>query len=109
MNAGEVRRSFMGLTVSVPNGTTVRPLINNAQTSLREAFLQHVVGMSDLMYRRRVLTLALRQGVTTPRTFDSEATLAQELRTDPNAVSYMWASTAERMPGIRVVRTLWQP
>lgn len=34
--------------------------------------------------------------------------LVSALKTRPGAVTYMWADTAQALPGIRIVEDLWQ-
>jgi hypothetical protein len=102
-----VRKAFIGLTVS-SNGFIVRPLINATQPSLQAAFLQHVVGLSEQMYERRALTLALQQGLAQPTKFEDQTELLRVLLANPYAVTFMWQSTASGIREIRVIRTLWR-
>jgi hypothetical protein len=103
----QVRKAFVGLSVTVDGGTIV-PLINNSQESLRAAFLQHVVGLSEQMYRRRTLTLALQQGRASPVVHDRQAELLRSLEANPYSVTYMWQSTVAGLDQVRVVRVLWR-
>ena len=103
----QVRKAFVGLSVTV-NGGTIVPLINNSQESLRAAFLQHVVGLSEQMYRRRTLTLALQQGRASPVVHTQQAELLRELEANAFSVTYMWQSSAAGLDQVRVVRVLWR-
>lgn len=102
-----VRKAFIGLTVS-SEGNTIRPLINATQPSLQAAFLQHVVGLSEQMYERRALTLALQQGLAQPTTFVVQSDLLRVLLANPYAVTFMWQSTADGIKDVRIIRTLWR-
>ena len=103
----QVRKAFVGLSVTV-NGGTIVPLINNSQESLRAAFLQHVVGLSEQMYRRRTLTLALQQGRAAPVVHSQQAELLRDLEANTFSVTYMWQSTAAGLDQVRIVRVLWR-
>jgi hypothetical protein len=101
-----VRKIFIGLSVSVDE-KPIRPLINDTESAMRTAFLQHVVGLSEQMYRRRTLSLVMQQGRAAPATFKSQDELVRELRSDPLSVTYMWQSTASTLRRIKVIRVLW--
>jgi len=108
LSAGEMRRVFMGLTVSVPQGP-VRPIINASSDSLRTAFLQHVVGLSERMYQRRRLSLELQQGVTRPQSVSDPKQLVERLRGTPTGISFMWRSDALRLQELRILKVIWAP
>jgi hypothetical protein len=108
LSAGELRRVFMGLTVSVSQGP-LRPVINDSSESLRTAFLQHVVGLSEQMYQRRRLSLELQQGVRRPLALRDQRLLVERLREMPTGVSFMWRADAQRIPELRIVRVIWAP
>jgi hypothetical protein len=101
-----VRKAFIGFTVSA-GSAPLRPLVNATEPSLRAAFLQHVVGLSPQMYQRRTLTLVLQQGLAPPVVLTDQQALLRALRSSPYAVTFMWQSAADRLDGIRIVRTLW--
>jgi hypothetical protein len=108
LNAGQIRRAFMGLSVTLPAGT-IKPLVNDSSADLRFAFLQHIVGLSESMYERRRLALALQQGVAPPQAFRSEKQLLEQLERQPMGISFTWRRSVIRMPGLRVIKVLWQP
>ena len=108
LSAGEMRRVFMGLTVSVPQGP-LRPIINASSDSLRTAFLQHVVGLSERMYQRRRLSLELQQGVTRPQSVSDPKQLVERLRGTPTGISFMWRSDALRLQELRILKVIWAP
>jgi hypothetical protein len=108
LSAGEMRRVFMGLTVSIPQGP-IRALINESSDNLKTAFLQHVVGLSEHMYQRRRLSLELQQGVTRPMAVREQKLLIERLRSMPTGVSFMWRGDAQHVPELRVLRVIWAP
>jgi hypothetical protein len=103
----ELRKAYVGLTVTISGGA-ILPLINDTQPELRALFLQAVVGFSESMYQRRLLTLTLQQGRAAPGAYVLQADLLQALRSSPYAVTYMRLGVAQELPQIRVVRVLWQ-
>ena len=107
LDALQLHKAFLGLEVSVEGGK-LQPLINDTQTPLHEAFLQHVVGSSDLTFRRRLLLLTLQHGRPAPQAFENEDALLRTLQSNPYAVTYMWLDRARVLSRIRVVKILWQ-
>ena len=87
----------------------MRPIINESNESLRMAFLQHVVGLTEQMYQRRRLSLELQQGVTRPLAVRDQHQLVDRLRMLPTGVSFMWRSEAQREPELRILRVIWAP
>jgi hypothetical protein len=108
LSAGEVRRVFMGLTLSIQQGP-IRPIINESSDTLRTAFLQHVVGLSEKMYQRRRLSLELQQGVTRPQAIRDQKQLVERLRGTPTGISFMWRGDVQRIPELRILRVIWAP
>jgi hypothetical protein len=102
----DVRKAFLGLTVSA-GGMPVQPLLNETQPDLHEAFLQHVVGLSDEAYRRRIDELLRQDGQQAPPSFKAQEKLLAELAANPYGVTYMWQSRASTLKQIRIVRILW--
>ena len=107
LDALEIHKAFLGLDVMVEGGN-LQPLINDTQTPLHEAFLQHVVGSSELNFRRRLLLLTLQHGRPAPQAFENEDALLRTLLSNPYAVTYMWLSRVRLLPRLRVVKVLWQ-
>jgi hypothetical protein len=102
-----VRRLFLGLTVT-PNGTRLRPVLNEADPRIKELFLQNIVSMSDRTYDRYVLRMTLLQGKTQPVAYDNSADLISAVAADPSIVGYAWAKDVVHDPRIRILRVLWQ-
>jgi len=107
LDALAIRKAFVGVPVSV-NGRPVRAVLNESEPGLQPAFLQHVVGTSELAYQRRVLRLTIQQGRPAPTTCRTVDQIVEQLRRDPYAVTYMWQHSAERLPQLRIVRILWR-
>jgi hypothetical protein len=101
-----VRRLFLGLTV-VEHGIHLRPVLNEADSEIKELFLQNVVSMSDSTYDRYLLRLALLQGRTQPTVYKSNAELINAVAADPTVVGYTWARDVAHDSRIKILRVLW--
>jgi len=103
----ELRKAFFGITVR-QNNRILRPLRNSSDAQLNEIFLQSVVAMSERSYERRLFSLALKYGRPRPEEFTDHDDLVRALHEQPNSISYMWRSDAERSARIRIIKLLWQ-
>jgi len=103
----ELRKAFFGITVR-QNNQILRPLRNSSDAQLNEIFLQSVVAMSERAYERRLFSLALKYGRPRPEEFTDHDDLVRALHEQPNSISYMWRSDAERSALIRIIKLLWQ-
>lgn len=106
-SALELRRLFLGLPV-VKDGHTLEPLRNNTDPVLYEVFLQKIVFLSAHNYEHQLLSQVFRLGGQRPAFYSDMNELVSALKTRPGAVTYMWADTAQTLPGIRIVEDLWQ-
>jgi hypothetical protein len=102
----EVRKLFLGMTVT-HNGDRLRPLLNEADSRLKDVFLQNIVSMTDMTYDRRILLLALQGGRSMPTVHTNATTLINSVAADPTAVSFAWAKDVQRDKRIKVLRVLW--
>jgi hypothetical protein len=102
----EVRKLFLGMTV-VHNGDRLRPLLNEADSRLKDVFLQNIVSMTDMTYDRRILLLALQGGRSLPAVYANTALLLSSIAADPTAVSYAWEKDVQHDRRIKMLRVLW--
>jgi hypothetical protein len=102
----EVRKLFLGLTVA-HNGNRLRPLLNESDEQIRNVFLQNVVSMTDSVYDRRVLRLAMAAEANLPARYSSKAELLNAVASNRSAVSYAWARDVEHDKRFKILRTLW--
>jgi hypothetical protein len=105
LNSLEIQKLFLGLTV-VANGGDLHPLRNDSDGSMRELFYQDIISMSEATYERRLLSLTLQQGRTTPPIYRDSRALFNAVAADPHAVSYAWAADARRDARIRILKVL---
>jgi hypothetical protein len=101
-----IRKLFLGLTVT-QNGARLHPVLNEADSRIKELFLQNVVSMSDSTYDRYVLRLALLQGQAQPMVFHDSASLLNAVAADSSLVGYAWATDIAHDSRIRVLRIVW--
>jgi len=102
----ELRKLFLGLTVTY-DGDRLRPVLDEADSRVKEIFLQNIVSMSDTTYDRSVLRLTLIQGQIKPIAYKDIALLIKAVEGDPTAVSYAWAKDVAHDPRIKILRVLW--
>jgi hypothetical protein len=103
----EVRKLFLGMTVT-HNGDRLRPLLNEADSRLKDVFLQNIVSMTDMTYDRRLLRLALQGGRSLPAVYSNTIVLLNAVAADPVAVSFAWARDVRRDKRVKVLRVLWR-
>jgi len=106
LSSFEVRKLFLGIDV-YSESRMIRGLRNLTDPRLNEIFLQSVVGLSQQRYENRLLSNVFKYGTARPDEFRDPQALADELRANPYAVSYMWAGD-EVLSGMKVLRVLWQ-
>ena len=103
----ELRKIYLGFKVR-RDGNIVKGLRNTGDKDLNRIFLQAVVAMSEKSYRRRLLSLTLRQGIPRPSEYDESQDLLDALSRDPYSVTYMWKDAAARSADVKTLRVLWQ-
>ena len=103
----EVRKLFLGLAVT-QNSLRLEPLHNASDSLLNEVFLQKIIFMSAQNYERQLMSQVFRLGGHRPIRYTDAGKLVTVLQGTPGALSYMWLSSAQQIPGIKVVQELWQ-
>jgi hypothetical protein len=103
----ELRKIFLGFTVK-RDGQTIKGLRNISDQDLNDIFLQTVVAMSEKSYKRRQLSLTLRKGLPRIAEYDEVVDLIKALSSNPYSISYTHEDVAEREPGIKILRVLWE-
>ena len=107
LSSRELHMLYLGLTVMVDDRRVVA-LRNDADELMHQVFFQSIVSMSEAVYDRRMLALALQQGATAPPTLRSTRAVFDRLAQDPDAVSFAWAIDAEKDSRVQVLRLLWR-
>ncbi len=102
----EVRKLFLGMNVT-HDGIRVRALLNEADSQIRSVFLQNVVSMTDTVYDRRVLRLAMAGEITLPPIYADKQALFSAVAANKTAVSYAWERDVQQDRRIKILRTLW--
>lgn len=103
----ELRKLYLGYSVR-RDGRIVKGLRNTEDEDLNRIFLQAVVAMSEKSYRRRLLSLPLRQGIPRPSEYDEPEHLLNALSRNPYSVTYMWKHAADRSTDVKTLKVLWQ-
>lgn len=107
ISALDVRKAYLGVTVRA-DGRQLSPILMHGDDKLEDIFYQSVVAMSKKSYERRRLSLALKYGTPRLDEFDDLSAASKALRSEDCAITYMWERDAERIPGIKTIRLLWQ-
>ena len=81
--------------------------MNEADSQIKELFLQNIVSMSDSTYDRYVLRLSLLQGQSQPTAYRSSSQLIDAVASDTSLVSYAWQRDVSHDARIRILRVLW--
>lgn len=103
----EIRKAYLGYTVA--NGDqSLHPLRIGGEYQLNQIFLQAAVGMSEKSYERRLLFMVLKYGEPRPPVYADMNAILDALQANPFAITYMWKSDAEKNPGVRIIKVLWQ-
>jgi hypothetical protein len=103
----ELRKLYLGYSVR-RDGRIVKGLRNTGDEELNRIFLQAVVAMSEKSYRRRLLSLPLRQGIPRPSGYAKSEHLLNALSRNPYSVTYMWKEAADRSTDVKTLKVLWQ-
>lgn len=103
----ELRKIYLGFPVT-RDGKIVRGLRNTEDEDLNRIFLQTIVAMSEKAYRRRLLSLPLRQGIPRPDKYNNPEHLLEALSRDPYSVTYMWKDAADHSADIKTLKVIWQ-
>jgi hypothetical protein len=103
----ELRKIYLGFPVT-RDEKIVRGLRNTEDEDLNRIFLQTIVAMSEKSYRRRLLSLPLRQGIPRPDKYNNAEHLLEALSRNPYSVTYMWKDAAVRSADIKILKVLWQ-
>jgi hypothetical protein len=107
LSSAEVRKLFLGLAVT-QNSLRLEPVRNASDSLLNEVFLQKIIFMSAQNYERQLMSQVFRLGGHRPIHYIDAEKLVTFLHDTPGALSYMWLSSAQQIPGIKVVQELWQ-
>ncbi len=103
----ELRKLFLGMPLE-KQGRQLIAVNNETDPLLHEVFLQKVMFMSARDYERQLLSTVFRTGAARPAAVSDRRQLQNLLRTQPNTVTYMWASGAPALSGVSVVQVLWR-
>jgi len=91
MTRQELRRLYLGVPYQTRYGG-LKPVLNEADSMLREVFLQKILFMSRNAYQRALATRLVQLGEAGPAEFRDTNKLIQALLSNPTLVSYLWSS-----------------
>lgn len=103
----QLRSLYLGMRVSQGDRVMV-PLRNLSDPSLDALFVQSVMAMTARSYERRLVFGKFREARSIPSPVRDREQLIQALKARPEAVTYMWADEARRIPGLQIIQVLWE-
>lgn len=104
----DIRKCYLGFVVRDSSGNQIHPITNGSDTHLWEVFLQDVMGMTSRSYRRRLLTLTLQSGRRRPEISENLDSLLDHLKSNSNAVSFVWEEDLAGRSDFKILRVLWR-
>jgi hypothetical protein len=104
----DIRKLYLGFVIRDEQNQPIRAFSNGSDARLWNVFLQSVMGMSDKSYERRLLTLTLQSGRVRPHVVTDVQQLLQTVKSEPNAVAFVWQRDLEGHDDLKVLRVLWQ-
>jgi hypothetical protein len=108
LNSIEIRKVYLGFSVSNGQGIPIRAIANKSSARLWEIFLQDVMGMSARSYDRRRLALTLQSGRLQPLVVEDLDQLLESVSNDRNTIAFAWEEDVKDNKGIRILRVLWR-
>jgi hypothetical protein len=106
LESSAVRKAFMGFNV-VADGVSVRAARNRSDPRLDKIFFQNIVGLSELVYERQLLSRKYLQASALPMESFNDNQLLDAIARDPGLVGYAWEASAAKRSDVRILRTLW--
>ena len=95
VSADELRDVFTGDKTSLKDGSHVTPVTLKGGP-VHEAFLKKYVGKDDSAFRAGWRSLVFTGQGSMPKTFDTEAALADYVAANPGAIGYVSAAAATK-------------
>lgn len=102
----ELRLLYLGYSVT-KNAQKFKPLINASDKVTYSGFLQKIIFMSENNYDRKLLTRIFRHGGERPRKFNKQNDLIENIKMNPNTVTFVRTDVATKLKGIQMVQRLW--
>lgn len=102
----EIRRLYLGLPTAQDSHLVA--IINRTESLLYQVFLQKALFMSAPLYERQLLTNVVRRRGYRLQLYEDQQELLHALRTQQNAVTYMWRDDIKPNSGMVVISVIWQ-
>ena len=107
MTPEKIRNLYLGTAILI-NGQSVKPLLNYSDGYSQEMFMQKVMLMSTHAYEYRIISHVFRKGGNRPPVYTGVHKLINALKTNQNAVTYMYSDEAGAHPDLKIINILWE-
>lgn len=104
LTRAELRQIYLG-NHRAHRGITIRPLFNDSEAHIREAFLQETLFMSHKTYQYYAADRRANRKEKI-KFYRSEAKLLRDLQASPNSISFISADSAAKLRSVKIVATL---
>jgi len=106
LSTSEIHKLFLGLPLE-KGGHSLEAAINQSDPFLYEIFLQKIVYMSSISYKRHLLSNIIQLGGRRPQIFHNTSALIATLKDKPGTVSLLWDSDIKPSSNLVVIGEVW--
>ena len=106
LSTSEIHKLFLGLPIE-KDGHSLEAAINQSDPFLYEIFLQKIVYMSSISYKRHLLSNIIQLGGRRPQIFQNTSALITALKDKPGTVSLLWDSDIKPSSNLIVIGEVW--
>lgn len=101
----EVKGIYLG-EIRLLGGKRLKPIDQQENQEIRQAFLKQVLGMSQASYLKHWIHRIFQDGIDAPILRGDSAAVIETVRESEEAIGYIWADEALSARGIKIVLTL---
>ena len=106
LSTSEVHKLFLGLPIEKA-GRSLEAAINHSDPFLYEIFLQKIVYMSSISYKRHLLSNVIQLGGRRPQVFNNTESLISTLKHKPGTISLLWDSDLKTASDLTIIGEVW--
>jgi ABC-type phosphate transport system substrate-binding protein len=101
----EVKGIYLG-EIRLIRGRRFKPIDQHENKEIRQAFLKHVLEMSQASYLKHWIHRIFQEGIDAPILRENSSAVIETVRGSEEAIGYVWADDALDAGGIKIVLTL---
>lgn len=103
----EVKGIYLG-EIRLIRGRRFKPIDQHENQEIRQAFLKHVLELSQASYLKYWIHRIFQDGIDAPILRENSAAVIKTVRESEEAIGYVWADEAPSARGIKIVLTLFE-